>query len=401
VGGSVSGRIEQDTAMTWLTLASVPEIAAGPERVTGLGEDITRLAGAGARVLLVCDPALVALGVAERVAGVITSAGHAASRFDDISSDARETQVTNGRDMAAAMNADLVIGLGGGSALDAAKMIAGLGSGGPAITDYRLAARELPERGPRLVCIPTTAGTGSEVTSTSVLSAGDGTKYWYWSRTLNPDLVILDAVLSVSLPAPLTAATGLDALVHAMEAATGRRATQASELYALGAIPLVVGNLPRAVRDPGDLEARQQMLLAACFAGIAIENAGTALAHNIAHALGSLVPVHHGRAAAIAMAATIDWVVEGNAEAFSRVAAVFGEGCAADRLPARFRAFIDEVGLDPVLPAVPDPAALSARMAAPENAPMRLATARQVDDAALAMLAARVSALAAGRMAVA
>lgn len=386
--------------MATFTLARVPEIAVGAGRVAGLGEDVTRLAGPQARVLLAVDPALAAIGLTGLAAEAVAAVGHAVRRFEDISGDAREAQVAEGVAAARAFNAAVVIGLGGGSALDAAKMIAVFAAEAGPLADYRLAVRPLPRRKVVLICAPTTAGTGSEVTSTAVLSSADGTKFWYWGDPLKPDIAILDPQLTVSLPAELTAATGLDALVHAMEAATNRNALAANDLHALEAIRLVVAHLPRAVRDPADMEARQQMLRAACLAGIAIDSAGTALAHNIAHALGRFVPIHHGRAAAIAMAATLDWVIEGNAEAFARVAEAFGLGPEPRRLPARYRELLDEVGLDLTLPEGVDVVRLAARMTAPENAAMRRATLRPVDDEALVMLAGRVCAFgaaAAGR----
>ena len=145
-----------------------------------------------------------------------------------------------------------------------------------------------------------------------MLSDDDGVKFWYWGSALKADRVVLDPELTVALPAHLTAATGVDALVHAIEACTNRNAFVANDLYGLEAIRLVARHLATAVSEPGNLEARGGMLRAASLAGIAIDNVGTALAHNIGHALGSLMPIHHGRAVAIAMAATLPWNVEGD-----------------------------------------------------------------------------------------
>lgn len=383
--------------MTTSTLARVPEIAIGTERIAGLGDDVSRLCGREARVLLVADAALGRFGLIYRAAEAIARSGHSVARFEDVSSDVREQQVTAGAEYAREFKADTVVGLGGGSSLDAAKAIAALALAPAELADYRLAARPLPVRKVSLICVPTTAGTGSEVTSTAVLSADDATKFWYWSDSLKPDLVVLDPALSATMPAGLTAATGLDALVHAVEAATTRNATPANDLYALAAIRLAVAALPRAVRMPEDLDARRDMLLAACWAGIAIDNAGTAIAHTVAHALGSLLGLHHGRAAAIGLAATLDWTIEGNPQAFARVAEAFGLGPEPARLPAAMRALLSDVALDLSLPPGLDAAQLARRMATPENAAMRRSTARTADDAALALLAGRVIALAAGR----
>lgn len=376
--------------MSSFALGRVPAIAAGSGRILGLGADLAGIAGEGATVLLVSDPALSDLGITGRAEAALAGAGHTVHRFEDIVSDPREAQVAGGAVLARRIGTEVVVGLGGGSALDAAKMIAVLAASDRPIVDFRLAATPLPARRARLVCVPTTAGTGSETTAVSVLSSEDHLKFWYWGDPLKPDFVILDPDLTVGLPPALTAATGLDALVHAMEAATNRNRNPLNDLHALEAIRLCVRHLPAAVARPDDLDARLGMLAAACLAGMAIDNAGTALAHNIGHALGSLMPVHHGKAVAVAMEATLPWMIEGNREAFGRVAEAFGIGADPDALPARFSALIAVVGLDRQLPRPLDAAVLAARMAAPENGAMRASTAREVSDADLRMLAGLV-----------
>jgi alcohol dehydrogenase class IV len=226
-----------------------------------------------------------------------------------------------------------------------------------------------------------------------VLSDGSGVKYWYWGSALKADRVVLDPELTVALPAHLTAATGVDALVHAIEACTNRSAFAANDLYGLEAIRLVARHLGTAVVKPGNLEARGGMLLAAAFAGIAIDNAGTALAHNIAHALGSLLPIHHGRAVAIAMAATLEWNVEGNGAGFAKVAEVLGLGRDPRGLAAWFDHFVRSVGIEVSLADEAkgvDAGVLARRMAAPENAAMRAANVRPVTDEDLEPLAGMV-----------
>ncbi len=188
----------------------------------------------------------------------------------------------------------------------------------------------------------------------------------------------------------------MDALVHAIEAATNRNAAPESDVAAFAAIRLVVENLPAAVREPGNLGARGNMLDAAALGGLAIHKAGTALAHNIGHALGSLAPVPHGLAVTLAMAATAEWVVEGNREAFARVADAMGEGADADAVPAAFCRLATRIGLKlDTLAAAPGLTAesLAAHMAAPENAAMRKSTRRAIADADLLPLAEMTLAL--------
>jgi alcohol dehydrogenase class IV len=238
--------------------------------------------------------------------------------------------------------------------------------------------------------VPTTAGTGSEMTGISVISDELKTKYWFWGAALEADLAILDAELTTGLPPHITAMTGMDALVHAIEAATNRHARPESDAAAYQAIGLVAQWLPTAVREPQKLAARAGMLEAAALGGLAIHKAGTALAHNIGHALGSLAPVPHGLAVTLAMAATAEWVVAGNPEAFSRVAEAMGEGSDAGAVPEAFRRLAADAGLSLDTRAVaPGLTAekLAAQMAAPENASMRKSTKRFVADDELLPLA--------------
>jgi alcohol dehydrogenase class IV len=241
-----------------------------------------------------------------------------------------------------------------------------------------------------IICVPTTAGTGSEMTGISVVSDAAKVKYWFWGAPLEADLALLDPELTLGLPARFTAMTGMDALVHAIEAATNRNAAPESDAAAFQAIRLVMANLPAAVHEPGNVTARGNMLEAAALGGLAIHKAGTALAHNIGHALGSLAPVPHGLAVTLAMAATAEWVVAGNRKAFARVAMAMGEGADADAVPGAFRRLAIAAGLDlDTGAAAPDLTAerLAAQMAAPENAAMRKSTKREIRDADLLPLA--------------
>ncbi len=377
--------------MSSFSLNSVPRIISGEGKADGLGQLVGELTLGTCCVFLVADPGLTRLGLTGGIADVLKGAGHRVVTFDDIKSDPGEVQVRAAVKLAREKDVEAVVCLGGGSALDAGKLIAALIGAKGDVADYRLAATPLPVARLPLICVPTTAGTGSEATSVSILSSEEGSKYWYWSAALKPDAVVLDPKLTVGLPAALTAACGVDAIVHAMEAATNNKAFETNNRVCLDAIRLGVRHLPLAVAEPGNLEARAGMLLAATYAGIGIDNAGTGIAHNIAHALGSLIPVHHGRAVAIAMAATLSFAMEGNKAAYDEVARAFG----CDRtgeLPMAFGAFVRRLGIHlnleeevPFLSA----ARLAAQMARPENAAMRLASRRLVSDDDLLTLAER------------
>jgi alcohol dehydrogenase class IV len=318
------------------------------------------------------------------------AAGHSVTTYSDIAGEPKESQVEAARQLGKSKNAKAVVCLGGGSALDAGKLAAVTLATKTPLEKFRLSAEPLPKHVVPIICIPTTAGTGSEVTGTSVISDEHKTKFWFWGEELKADVALLDPELTVGLPPKFTAMTGMDAVVHAMEAATNRNAGAESDLPAFEAIRLAVKHLPTAVRDPKNLSARAGMLDAAALGGLAIAKTGTALAHNIGHALGSLAPVPHGHAVTLAMAATAEWVVEGNREAFARVAEAMGEGTDPDKVPDAFRRLAKNVGLDlRTSAAAPGltPEKLAGSMAAPENASMRKSTKRVVSDADLLPLA--------------
>ena len=270
---------------------------------------------------------------------------HAVSIYAEIAGEPKEAEVEAARQLGKTAGAKAVVCLGGGSALDAGKLAAALLATDEPVSAFRLAAQALPEKPVPVICIPTTAGTGSEMTGISVISNAEKVKCWFWGAPLEADLALLDPELTVGLPPRFTAMTAMDALVHAIEAATNRNAGPESDVAAHAAIRLVVEHLPRAVAEPANLAARAGMLEAAALGGLAIHKAGTALAHNIGHALGSLAPVPHGLAVTLAMAATAEWVVEGNRDAFARVAEAMSLGADPDKVPVAFRRLATGVGL--------------------------------------------------------
>jgi alcohol dehydrogenase class IV len=365
-------------------LEPIPPLLQGEGALAEVGTHAARIAGDGTVVLLVADPGLRAHGLIDEAAAVLVKAGLTAVIFDDIKSDPTDRQVDAGAALARSSGAKAVLSLGGGSAMDAGKLIAAIAPGSVPAIDYALCAKPFPGSPLPKICIPTTAGTGSETTRVSVIGDSRGAKQWYWGNQLRADLVVLDPVATVGLPPHLTAATGIDALVHAMEAATNRNATAANDVYAHAAIRLAVKHLETAVREPRNLAARAGMQLAAAYAGVAIDNAGTAIGHNIGHALGSLRPIHHGRAVGIAMMATLAWNVEGDDGAFAGVAEAMGQGGDASRVPAAFARLMRETGVEVSLGqecAGVTAEMLAAQMARPENEAMKRSNRKTPTDA--------------------
>jgi alcohol dehydrogenase class IV len=375
------------------TLSAIPEINFGAGRLADLGSKTAGLAGKSGHVLVVADPALAASGITARASDSLKQAGFAITIFDALRGEPKQSDIDAAATLAREAKSVAIVGLGGGSALDTAKLVACCAVSGESAAAYSLCATPLPAKPLPIVAVPTTAGTGSETTRVSVFANAEKQKVWAWGEELKPDIAILDPELTVGVPPQVTAATGLDALVHAIEACTNKHRTDGNDLFCLKAISLIAANLEVAVKDPSNLEARGAMLLGSCYGGIGIDNCGTALAHNISHAIADLAPIPHGRATGLAMLATMDWVAEGNPEAFARVA----QAMAAESAVAGYERLVRSTGIKVSLDGdgldLGNPELLARHMALPANTPMRKSTARYPSDEDLLMLARRMLAL--------
>ncbi len=376
--------------MSNFTLAKHPAMVLAPGASKHCGERVTEIVGQDSRVLLVFDPALEPLGLVQPIATSITEAGHRLQTFSALTSDPKESSVDAAVAMSFAHGCDCVVGLGGGSALDTSKLVAVLIDRPQNCAQYRLGANQLPFRRTALISIPTTAGTGSETTGTSIISEEDGTKNWFWGPPLKPDLALVDPQLTVGLPAFWTFFTGMDALVHSIESRTNRYRFTENDPLAERGIVEAIKNLERAVAEPTDIEARTGMLLAAAYGGLAIGNTGCAVAHNIGHALGSIAGIPHGRAVSVALLATLDWAIEGNREAFDRVGELIG-GNGAEDVGDILHDLAQKCGQTLTLSdqekEALDAARLSEDMIAPANIAMLEATARDASPDDVSVLA--------------
>ncbi|SDJ51401.1 Alcohol dehydrogenase, class IV [Pseudomonas delhiensis] len=256
-----------------------------------------------ARVLIVSDPGITRLGLLDGVLPGFAAAGVAVRVFDQVLADPPEAVVLQAAMQALEMGAQLVVGFGGGSSMDVAKLVA--------LLAHPQATQALPElfgvgnaRGPRLplIQVPTTAGTGSEVTPIAIVTTGATTKSGVVSPHLLPDLALLDADLTLGLPPAVTAATGIDAMVHAIEAYTSKlKKNPLSDLLAREALRLLARNLDTVVHHGANREARQAMLLGACLAGQAFANAPVAAVHALAYPLGGHFHIPHGLSNALVL----------------------------------------------------------------------------------------------------
>ncbi|MCA1407502.1 iron-containing alcohol dehydrogenase [Ensifer sp. IC3342] len=377
------------------SMSFIPEIR--------FGENIHQTLGLAARTLgaqraiIVIDVFLAQSGLSKSITNALEQEGIRARIFSEFTGEPKLAHLHAALETAA--GCDLVVGIGGGSALDIAKIVACCAASGEDPMHYALAANPLPKSPLKKILVPTTAGTGSETSATSIFSGPEGKKLWIWGAENKVDLVLLDPSLTVTLPANLTAWCGLDAFVHAFEAATNRNTHSGAQFYAHEALRLITGALETAVKEPGNLEARGRVLLGSCYAGIAIDNCGTAIAHNISHALAGLAPVHHGLATALGFESTIGWLVEADTADLARAARACGVDEAAD-LPAFLSDLMDRCGVVRALPGAFDgfnADDLAREMRAPENQPMRRSTIRDVTDADVDRFAAKIMALAKGQ----
>jgi alcohol dehydrogenase class IV len=370
----------------------IPDIRFGAGAFTSIADAAAGFGGIR-RAAIVMDAFLASAGTAQLLADALASKGIESRIFSEFSGEPKLEHLQAAT--ALAEGCQLVIGVGGGSALDIAKIAACCAASGEDAMHYALAANPLPKNPLKKIMVPTTAGTGSETSATNIFTGPEGKKLWIWGPETKADLVIFDPALTISLPPHLTAWCGMDAFIHAFEACTNRNAHMGARLYAHEAMRLVAGALETAVKAPGNLDARGKVLLGSCYAGIAIDNCGTAIAHNISHALAGLGPVHHGLATALGFEATLPWLVEADTADLKAAAKAIGLADAS-ALPAFVSDLMDRCHVVRALPKAFQAftaADLATEMRAPENQPMRRSTVRDIADPDIDTFADRIMSL--------
>lgn len=278
--------------MTSFSHSTVPHVRVGPGLAGTLGDECAKLGVS--RPLIVTDNGLVTLGLIEPIAGAISKQCASLTIFDGVTADPSEAVVEAAYTVARNNNVDGVIAVGGGSSMDVAKVVSVLMVGDRSLADMYGVDQVPPGRLP-LFLVPTTAGTGSEVTPVAVITTGATTKAGVSSSVLLPDVAILDAELTLGLPRSATAMTGIDAMVHAIEAYTSKlKKNPISDMLALRALRLLSHNINTVLTQPEDLAAREAMLLGSMFAGQAFANAPVAAVHALAYPLGGHYHIPHG-----------------------------------------------------------------------------------------------------------
>ena len=320
--------------MTGFSFETTPRILCEDGAALKLAEFLN---GMGvSRPFIVTDAGLVSAGVVQPILDALKAAGVTAAVFSDVLADPPEASVMAAVTAAREAGADGVVGLGGGSSLDTAKLVALLAGTDQALPDiYGIGLA----RGPRLplVQVPTTAGTGSEVTNIAIVTTPDDQKKGVVSPLLYPDAAILDATLTTGLPPRVTAMTGVDAMVHAIEAYTSRhKKNPVSDSLAVAALKLLHANIRRVIADGSDLPARRAMLQGSLLAGMAFANAPVAAVHALAYPIGGIFHAPHGLSNALVLGPVLRFNLPAAAPLYADLAAAIG-------LKPDAAAFVDEI----------------------------------------------------------
>lgn len=326
--------------MSAFQFRTVPHLIVDAGAAAQLGMHVARHFPSVRRALLVTDAGFLRTGLADVPLHSLQAAGIEVHLFADVQADPPEAVVLAGVAQAQMFHVELVIGLGGGSSLDVAKLIAVLAPGHQELRQLYGIGNVHGQRLP-LVQLPTTAGTGSEVTNIAIVTTGATTKMGVVAPQLYADLAILDAGLTLGLPAAVTAATGIDAMVHAIEAYTSRLLKNPlSDMLACQALSLLSANLVTACRDGQNPAAREAMLLGAMLAGQAFANAPVAAVHALAYPIGGLFHVPHGLSNALVLPHVLRFNLPHATPLYAQLAAVLRPGIAGSE-EARAVALID------------------------------------------------------------
>jgi len=283
----------------------------------------------GTRALLVTDKGVREAGVIDGVLASLEAAGLGVVVFDDIAANPRDASVGAGADLARSEQCDIFVAVGGGSPIDAAKAMTAVHAHGGTVQDYESDPDcwfKVPGPVTPLIALPTTAGTGSEVTFWAVITDTERSyKMGVGDPQIAPKLALVDPSLTVGLPPAVTAATGMDALTHAVEGYTAVCASPLSDALALAAVRLIAGSLRQAFANGGNINARSDMLLASLLAGVAFSNSDVAGVHAMAEVIGGVYDTPHGVANAIYLPIVMDYNVIAAPERFAEIAREMGE----------------------------------------------------------------------------
>ena len=305
------------------TFRAAGEITFGVGAVERLGSTIKKTGGR--RILVVVDPGFAKTGAFQKVTQNLGREGLSFVLFDQVEPEPRTLVADQCGELARKEKCDFVLGVGGGSAMDTAKAAAILATNGGRTKDYQ-GLDKVSRPGLPKGMVPTTAGTGSEVTFTAVfINEEEKKKGGINSPHLYPEMSVLDPELTLDLPPAVTAFTGMDALAHAIESYTSLAANSLSEIFSLEAIRLIGKSLRRAVEKGSDLDARGNMLMGSLLAGIGLANAGVTAVHSLSYPLGGRFRVPHGVGNGLLLPAVMEYNVFSRMDKFAKIAEGMGE----------------------------------------------------------------------------
>ncbi|EGB15389.1 iron-containing alcohol dehydrogenase [Pseudodesulfovibrio mercurii] len=299
-----------------------PEFVFGPGAAMLAGQYAANLSIK--KALVVTAPALESLGCTGAVVDTLTREGVACTVFSDVTPNPRHDEVMAGAEVFRREGCDAMVAVGGGTPMDCAKAIGIVCTNNRHVLEFE-GVDNVERPGPPLICIPTTAGTAADISQFCIINdTNRKVKIAIVSKTMVPDVALIDPRLTLTMDAELTAHTGLDALTHAAEAFASNAASAITDLNALEAMRLIRRHLLRAVEYPGDMEARTGMMLASTYAGLAFSNAILGAVHAMAHSLGGLLDLPHGLCNAILLDHVIDYNFDAEPEKYRRLGVALG-----------------------------------------------------------------------------
>lgn len=307
-----------------------------------LGEAAPLLKKMGNKAFIVTGRHVAVSDMMKQLTALLDENGIGCVIFDGITGEPTDTMIENGVEMLKSSGCDFIIGIGGGSPLDSAKAIAAMAVNEGSIADYN--GKEITGEILPLAAIPTTAGTGSEATKFTVITdSKKGIKMLLKGDVLVPKLAIVDSSFTVGAPKSVTSATGLDALTHAVEAYTSRKAFSMTDTLAVSAVKRIMKYLPIAYREPDNSLAREQMSIAALEAGICINNSSVTIVHGMSRPIGALFHVPHGMSNAMLLKECLSFAVSGAYEKFANLGRETGVASDSDSDETAAEKFIDSL----------------------------------------------------------
>lgn len=307
-----------------------------------LGEAAPLLKKMGNKAFIVTGRHVAVSDMMKQLTALLDENGIGCVIFDGITGEPTDTMIENGVEMLKSSGCDFIIGIGGGSPLDSAKAIAAMAVNEGSIADYN--GKEITGEILPLAAIPTTAGTGSEATKFTVITDSEkGIKMLLKGDALVPKLAIVDSSVTVGAPKSVTSATGLDALTHAVEAYTSRKAFSMTDTLAVSAVKRIMKYLPIAYKEPDNSLAREQMSIAALEAGICINNSSVTIVHGMSRPIGALFHVPHGMSNAMLLKECLSFAVSGAYEKFANLGRETGVASDSDSNETAAEKFIDSL----------------------------------------------------------